>query len=141
VARTCGGRVKNDLPIAFYDLMPTFCDLAGVKNYTKRYRSKKLANDYFDGISFAPSLLGKEGQAKHQHLYWEFSETDQIGVRMGDWKLVVVKGVPRLYNLATDLHEDYDLATLHPDIVKQMVDIIYQEHVDSQLFPITLPQR
>lgn len=133
--------VKNDLPIAFYDLMPTFCDLAGVKNYTKRYRSKKLANDYFDGISFAPSLLGKEGQAKHQHLYWEFSETDQIGVRMGDWKLVVVKGVPRLYNLATDLHEDYDLATLHPDIVKQMVDIIYQEHVDSQLFPITLPQR
>ncbi len=133
--------VKNDLQIAFYDLLPTFCDLAGVKNYDKRYRSKKLKTDYFDGISFAPSLLGKEGQVKHQHLYWEFSETDQIGVRMGDWKLVVVKGQPRLYNLASDLHEDDDIAAQHPDIVKQMVDIVYQEHVDSQLFPVTLPQR
>lgn len=131
----------NDLQVAFYDLMPTFCDLAGVKNYEKRYRSKKLNTDYFDGISFAPSLLGKAQQQKHSHLYWEFSETNQIGVRMGDWKLVVVKGEPRLYNLATDLHEDHNVAAQHQDVVKQMVDIIYEEHVDNPLFPVTLPKK
>ena len=29
---------------------------------------------------------------------------------MGDWKLIVIRGVPHLYNLATDLHEDKDVA-------------------------------
>ena len=43
----CVGRVKypegtvNDHQLAFYDLMPTFCDLAGVKNYVKKYTNKK----------------------------------------------------------------------------------------------------
>ena len=71
-----------------------FCDLAGVKNYVKKYTNKKKDMDYFDGISFAPTLLGQEGQKKHDFLYWEFDETDQIGVRMGDWKMVVKKGTP-----------------------------------------------
>lgn len=31
----------NDHQLAFYDLMPTFCDLAGVKNYVKKYTNKK----------------------------------------------------------------------------------------------------
>ena len=37
------GRVKYPkerlmiISLAFYDLMPTFCDLAGVKNYVKKY--------------------------------------------------------------------------------------------------------
>ena len=139
------GRVEagkvSDLPFAFYDLMPTFCDLAGVKNYVQRYRNKRITTDYFDGISIAPTLLGNDkAQQRHPHLYWEFAETNQIAVRMGDWKLIVIKGVPHLYNLATDLHEDNDVAVSHPDVVKKMVDIIYKEHVDSPLFPITLPK-
>ena len=55
----------NDHQLAFYDLMPTFCDLAGVKNYVKKYTNKKKDMDYFDGISFAPTLLGQEGQKKY----------------------------------------------------------------------------
>ena len=39
------GKVKagqvNDHQLAFYDLMPTFCDVAGVKNYVKKYTNKK----------------------------------------------------------------------------------------------------
>ncbi len=50
-----------------------------------------------------------------------------------------IRGVPHLYNLATDLHEDKDVAKEHPEIVDQMVKIIYQEHVDNPLFPITMP--
>lgn len=139
------GRIKedvtSDLPFAFYDLMPTFCDVAGVRNFPKRYINKKKTIDYFDGISIFPTLMSDEkAQKKHPHLYWEFAETNQIAVRMGDWKLIVIRGVPHLYNLATDLHEDKDIAQEHPEIVDQMVKIIYQEHVDNPLFPITMPK-
>lgn len=130
----------NDHQLAFYDVMPTFCELIGDKRFPGKYLNKKLENDCFDGISFAPTLLGQdERQGKHEFLYWEFHETDQIGVRMGDWKMVVKKGKPYLYNLATDIHEDHDVAAEHPDIVRQMKDIIKREHRESDLFKVTLP--
>lgn len=130
----------NDHQLAFYDVMPTFCELIGDKNFPKKYLNKKLKDDCFDGISFASTMLGKDDQqGKHEFLYWEFHETDQIGVRMGNWKMVVKKGKPYLYNLATDIHEDHDVAAGHPDIVKQMKDIIKREHRESDLFKVTLP--
>ena len=135
--------VKNDHQLAFYDLMPTFCDIAGIDNYIQRYRNPRLANDYFDGLSFAPTLLGKGEQAKHEFLYWEFHETNMMALRMGDYKLVVKNGNCSLYNLSTDLHEDHNIAAQHPDIVKQMKEIIKREHTDSpigQFQNITLPQ-
>ena len=138
--RIAAGTV-NDLQVAFYDLMPTFCELTGVKNYVRKYANKALPVDHFDGVSFAPTLLGKnEAQQRHEYLYWEFAETDQIGVRKGDWKLIVVKGTPHLYDLSVDLHEDNDIADRHPDIVRKMVEIIKREHVDNPLFPITMPR-
>lgn len=129
----------NDHQLAFYDIMPTFSELIGVKNYEKKYANKKAKVNYFDGLSFAPTLLGQGNQQEHEFLYWEFHETNQIGVRMKDWKLVVKKGVPSLYDLATDLHEDNDIAAAHPEIVKQMVEIIKREHTPSQYFNVTLP--
>lgn len=130
----------NDHPFAFYDLMPTFCDLIGVKDYVNRYGNKKKETDYFDGISIAPTLLGKEGQQKHDFLYWEFNETDQIGVRMGDWKMVVKKGIPFLYNLAVDIHEDHNVVAEHPDIVMLMKEIIKEQHIPNPYFTVTLPK-
>ena len=47
------------LPFAFYDLMPTFSKLAGVKNCAQRYRNRRLKTDYFDGLSIVPTLLCK----------------------------------------------------------------------------------
>ena len=130
----------NDHICAFYDLMPTFCDIAGIKNYEKKYRNKEKEVDYFDGISFAPTLLGKKKQKQHDFLYWEFNETNQIAVRMGDWKLIVKKGKPSLYNLKTDIHEDNDIALQHPDIVEKMKAIIFEQHTPNQHFSVTLPK-
>lgn len=130
---------RSDLPFAFYDLMATFSDLAGVDDYVERYKNKRLAEDYFDGISIVPTLLGRKGQKRHDFLYWEFHETDQLAVRQGDWKMVVIKGVPHLYNLSTDLHEDHDVAAEHPDRVKKMVEIIKSQHTPSQYFKVTMP--
>ena len=138
--RVSAGMV-NDHQLAFYDVMPTFCVLMGDKAFPKKYINKKIKNDCFDGISFASTLLGDDGkQQKHDFLYWEFHETDQIGVRMGDWKLLVKKGTPYLYDLSNDVHEDHNIAAAHPDIVKQMKEIIKREHRDSDIFPVTLPE-
>lgn len=138
------GRIKagsvSAHQLAFYDVMPTFCELIGVKNYKKKYANRKLKNDCFDGISFLPTLLGLQGQQKHEFLYWEFHETDQIALRKGDWKMVVIRGVPHLYDLASDIHEDNDLATRHPQLVREMIGIIHEQHTPSADFKITLPE-
>ena len=131
----------NDHICAFYDLMPTFCEIIGEKNYVKKYANKDKEVDYFDGISFAPTLLGKKKQKEHDFLYWEFNETNQIGVRMGDWKMVVKKGIPFLYNLATDIHEDNNVADQHPEIVEKMKAVIFAQHTPNPNFSVTLPEK
>lgn len=144
---------ESDLPFAFYDLMPTFCDIAGIRNYEQRYRRPQpeqtlegtfpvrvSAPDRFDGISILPTLTGRGHQQLHDHLYWEFHETDMLAVRRGNWKLVVRRGLPALYDLTSDPHEDHDLSATHPDVVRQLVRIVYQEHTDSPLFRVTLPE-
>ena len=141
---------KSDQPFAFYDPLPTFCDIAGIRRlplYDLRLKQGQLVNHRFanrkavrcDGISILPTLIGKGRQRQHDHLYWEFHETDMLGVRQGDWKLVVKSGRPALYNLADDPHEDNDLAASRPEIVRLLVEKIYEDHTDNPLFPITLP--
>jgi len=133
----------NDHQLAFYDLMPTFCDIAGIENYVERYTNKELEVDYFDGLSFAPTLLGEGEQEAHEFLYWEFHETNMMALRMGNWKLVVQGGTCKLYDLVTDLHEDNNLASKYPDVVKKMKEILLREHTPSnisQFNSITLPK-
>lgn len=129
----------NNHPLAFYDVMPTFCDLVGVKNYVKKYTNKKKEVDYFDGLSFVATLLGKEGQKIHDFFYWEFGETDQMALRMGDWKMVVKKGRPYLYNLAEDVSEKNDLSSDQPELVTKMIQILKEQHVSNPFFTVTLP--
>ena len=140
------GRVKagsvNDTQIAFWDIMPTFCDIIGAKLNAQcsMFNAQCSMFNEIDGLSFLPTLLGKNKRQKlHDHLYWEFNETDQVAVRRGDWKLISQKGVCHLYNLATDLHEDNDVAALYPDIVEELKAIARREHTPSPYFSVTMP--
>jgi len=102
----------------FADMMPTLAELAQV-NPPKRS----------DGISFVPTLRGKEDQQKmHEILYWEMSA--QRAARMGDWKLVQPKRVspPELYNLATDAGETNNVAKDHPKVVERMMSLMDAAH-------------
>ena len=130
----------SDHQLAFYDVLPTLCQLAHVNPRSGRYMPKDAPEGYYDGISFAPTLLGAPSQPVHEYLFWEFHETNQMALRMGDWKMVVKKGVPELYNLKEDIHEDHNLASAHPEVVKQMVEIILREHTPSTHFQVTLPR-
>ena len=130
----------SDHQLAFYDLMPTFCDAAGITGFPDAFKNPDIENDYFDGISFYPTLIGEtDKQEKHDFLYWEFHETNMLGVRMGNWKLVVQNGNCRLYDLANDIHEDNDVSGNNSAILNQMKAIIREQHTESDLFKVTLP--
>lgn len=114
------GTVNNHVS-AFWDYMPTFADLLGTK----------LDVDT-DGISMLPTLLGEGEQTRHEYLYWEFYGR---AVRKDNWKLIRTGGNSyQLYDLATDLHEDNNLATQYPEIVKELDKILEAEHTPSSLF-------
>lgn len=134
--------VVNDHQLAFYDIMPTLLDYIGEHEQARQHSLQASTTETtYDGISFYPTLTGRDAeQQHHEYLYWEFHETNMMGLRMGDWKMVVKAGQCRLYDLATDIHEDHDVAQLHPDIVERMKQIILSQHTDNALFPVTLPQ-
>ncbi len=121
---------KSDLISAFWDIMPTFAEIVGLKT-----------PENIDGISFLPTLLGKSGQKQHQSLYWEFHENNgRQAVRMGDWKLVQYnvsvpeKMTTELYNLRSDLGEEHNVASQNPQIVDKMLRIMEQSRVPSPIF-------
>lgn len=121
---------KSDLISAFWDIMPTFAEIVGVK-----------APENIDGISLLPTLLGKPGQKQHTSMYWEFHENNgRQAVRMGDWKLVRYnvaipeKITTELYNLKTDLGETNNIAAQNPQIVDKMLRIMEQSRVPSPIF-------
>jgi arylsulfatase len=129
------GKIKagtvSKLPAAFYDLLPTLCELAKIK-----------APSNTDGISFLPTLLGKGKQRRHEFLFWDFNGYGgQQAVRMGDWKGLrrnLHRGNTKLelYNLKTDVSEQNDVAAQHPAIVQRIEMILREQHQPSALFPI-----
>lgn len=118
---------RSDHISAMWDTLPTAADLAGV-----------AAPADIDGISFLPTLLGKDGQKQHEYLYWEFHENRGDGpsqaVRWGDWKGVrPLRGkgeVPftempiMVFDVSVDPFEKNNLTGQRPDIVKKVVEIM-----------------
>ncbi len=120
---------SSDHICAFWDFMPTACEVAGID-----------APKGINGISYLPTLTGKGEQRKHDYLYWEFHEQNtRRALRQGDWKLVhydVAKnGKPELYNLANDLAETRNLADQETERVTAMVKLLDQHHQPSPIFP------
>jgi len=130
------GKIKpgttNDLVCAFQDILPTLSEVAGI--------SDKNPDD-INGISFVPTLLGKDKQEEHEYLYMEFSAYGgQQMVRMGDWKGVRQNMFKdslqiELYNLAEDIGEQNDISEQHPEIVEQIRKIMKEARIPSKEFP------
>jgi len=113
-------------PSAFWDVMPTFAELAGAK-----------APKGTDGISLVPALTGKASSQKaHDYLYWEFE--GHQAVRMGAWKAVRLKNAKatELYDLAADSSEQTNVAAAHPDRVARAETIFRTGRTESALFPL-----
>lgn len=99
---------------AFWDLLPTICDLAGLPSPAG-----------IDGLSFRAALEGK-AQEQHDHLYWQFNEGMlKEAVLKDNWKLIRFKkkGEPErleLYDLSRDIGEEKDLSGDRPDKVREL---------------------
>jgi arylsulfatase A len=124
--------VTSDYAGAFWDLLPTFAELA-----------KQPAPKGIDGISIVPALLGKNNAPTHRFLYWEFHEQGgKQAVRMGKWKGVKLNVIDQpnapieLYDLQTDPGEKNNVAAKHPDIVKSFQTIMQREHRENSDFPL-----
>lgn len=127
------GRIQpgvTDHVCAFWDFLPTAAELASVP-----------APAGIDGISYAPTLLGRPGQRKHEYLYWEFHERGFAqAVRMGDWKAVRPgPGRPiELYDLRTDVGETQNVADRHPTTVGNASDIMRTARRESPEWPVKI---
>jgi len=116
---------------AFWDMLPTFCEIAGVQ----------VPGDT-DGISMLPTLLGNR-QREHDYLYWEFTERGgKQAIRKGNFKalrLNVSKNPDakiELYDLANDLGEMKNIASQHPGTVRAMETLFKEARTDSRIFPL-----
>src|ERR1051326_7303712 len=135
------GRIKAGVAsgrvTAFEDWLPTLMELIA---------APQAIPTGLDGISFAPTLLGKK-QDPRPFLYREFpAYGGQQSVRIGDWKGVRQNLIPpgrqkplelrtELYNLKDDGGEQHDVAAAHPEMILQIERIMREQHGKSKLFP------
>lgn len=115
---------------AFWDFLPTLCDLVEVK---------KPAG--IDGISFLPEITGQGKQKKHDHLYWEFHERGgKRAVWKDNWKLIELfvnepdKTTLELYNLDSDPGENANVAHQYPEMVKTLKAYFETSRTPNKLF-------
>jgi arylsulfatase A-like enzyme len=115
---------------AFWDLLPTFTDLAGLN-----------PPGHTDGLSLLPTFTGRGVQPQHPYLFWEFYEQGgSVAARLGQWKAVRLNlaatpnGPIELYDLATDPTEQHNVATQQPELIARFAQIFAKEHVPSPVF-------
>ena len=123
----------SDHPSAFWDILPTFCEVAGTEIPAG-----------IDGISLLPTLLGRGEQEAHPYLYWEFYELGgRQAIREGKWKYVKLnvrdpekEVVAELYDLDQDLGEMNNLIDQHPEVVNRLEAYMKEAHEPHPLIPL-----
>ena len=121
---------KSSHPAAFYDIMPTLAEAAGIE-----------APGDIDGLSVLPVLLGG-AMRRHDHLYWEVQAgktTDAFrqGILMGNWKVVRhgAGSAVEIYNLDTDRQESRNVAAEHPERVKAIEGFMQSNSKSTSYLP------
>lgn len=104
---------------AHYDLMATIADLTGATAPSN------------DGVSFEPTLLGREEQPRHEFLVWDYAGYGgQVALRAGEWKLVRrnLKKNPdspwQLFHLGDDRGEQTNLAERRPERLESLIELL-----------------
>ncbi|HBJ85144.1 MAG TPA: arylsulfatase [Verrucomicrobiales bacterium] len=127
------GRIKpgvSDEVVCTVDLAASCAALTGVA---------LPENACLDSFNMLPALLGESGAKGRDHLLQQDNNGNNLGLRMGDWKLVRMKnkgaskavvtkkkrddadGVHRLYHLPDDAAEQKDVSAEQPERLKAMI--------------------
>ena len=116
--------------IAFWDLLPTFAELAGV-----------VAPANTDGVSIVDALRGGKIPQPHEYFYWDYGhcrkQYDQA-VRLGNWKALRLgrESAIQLYDLSRDIGETTDVSQEHPEIVRKVEEILATAATPSARYPV-----
>lgn len=133
------GHVKagstSDFPCYFPDHFATICDILKLKPTGQR-----------DGISLLPVLLGK-AKPDREAMIWVFAEYGgQVCVRIGDFKIIrqnlLTKqpGDWEIYNVGKDPAETDDVSKQHPEVIKQVKQLLREQMSDNPVFPLRIPE-
>ena len=105
-----------DTPVTSTDFYPTLLELAGLPLRPQQH---------VDGMSLVPLLKGDP--LARGPLFWHYPHYGNQGgapggsVRADDWKLIEwYEGSVELYNLRDDIGEKYNLASQHPEKMKEL---------------------
>lgn len=121
----------SDYVWASWDLFPTLMELIGIEK-KELILSGESALDIFNGSI----------RRRKTPLYWETTEKMNgdlmFAIRQDDWKGVCtsLKNGIELYNLKNDLSENNNIASKHPEIVRQLVKTVKEERSSSKNWPV-----
>ncbi len=126
--KIAAGRVDANSLISAVDLLPTFCEIAGVQ-LPSGYRP--------DGVSQVDTLLGTPSPVREKPLYWKMASAWPIlkdrpfhwvsyAIVSQNWKLLANKDLSffELYDLVKDPMERNDLKNSRPEVVAELLDNI-----------------
>jgi N-acetylgalactosamine-6-sulfatase len=132
------GKVDDTTLISGVDLLPTFCNLAGIK----------VDKDHkLDGQDMSPALIGNQTK-RIKPLFWEYrfspwgshiQKSPALAMRDGDWKLMMNPDGSRieLYDLMKNPCEVDNLAAENPAVVKSMSQQLLAWHTSLPDFELT----
>ncbi|MEP1486848.1 MAG: sulfatase-like hydrolase/transferase [Algibacter sp.] len=127
------GVIDDSSLISAVDLLPTFCEVAGVK-LPENYKP--------DGISQVTTLMGKTYPSRTKPLFWKIGASWPINKNKPDhwvsyaivdnqWKLVANQDLSyvELYDIAKDVSEKNDLKEQRTDVVDDLKNkiIVWQK--------------
>lgn len=131
---TIKGGATSSEPVTSTDFYPTFLELAGLPARPEQH---------CDGRSLAPILKGAASTLDRESVFWHYPHYSNQGGRPGaaivsrDWKLIWHFEDDRveLFNLADDVSESHNVASEHPDFVRQLRQSLldWQEKVQAVL--------
>ena len=125
-------------PAHLIDVMPTVIEITGAK-YPREFKGQTIQP--VEGVSLLPAFAGRPLR-RARPIFWEHE--GNRAVRSGNWKLVSTYPDDwELYDMAADRVERNNLASRHPDTVRELAAEwnawAERAHVDSWLGPRRLP--
>jgi len=122
------------------DIMPTMLEVAGA-TYPKTYGGKEMPP--LIGKSWIPVLSGQATSPRTEKDYLAWELFGNRALRQGDWKIrweltPLGKSDWELFNIAKDPAEQNDLASAHPDKLKEML-LLWDDYVKQ--YNVILPTR
>jgi arylsulfatase len=129
--RTIDGQYLNVM-----DVMPTFLDIAGAEFDATTVRGRDVLP--MDGTSFLATLGGATEPAHPPDKVFAFELHGQRALRRGEWKMVWEQEPVniwwddepqphwkswRLYNLANDPSEEFDLSAAEPELLAELTGL------------------